>query len=219
MTRWWVTEYWAVSPAFLMSRVFWSLLSVTLHELGHGWAAIRRGDDTPIHTGHMTWNPIVHMGTFGMIMFAMFGLAFGAMPVDPSRLRGRYADAYVSFAGPIMNLSLAVVCLVACALWKKYGLTLEPTPFATNLGLFLLVGMMTNTALFLFNLVPVPPLDGSSILADFSTAYRNFLITEHGKMFAFIGFPVLFLFVGKYVVYAAQDASLWMLAHTIKLLG
>ena len=106
MATWWVIEAWEQSPVLLGSWVFWVFFSITLHELGHGWAAMRVGDQTPRLTGHMTWNPIVHMGPVSLVLFALLGLCWGAMPVDPSRFRGKHADAKVAFAGPMMNFSL-----------------------------------------------------------------------------------------------------------------
>ncbi|MBT5381502.1 MAG: site-2 protease family protein, partial [Phycisphaerae bacterium] len=91
-----------------MSWIFWVLLSITLHELAHGWAAIWEGDKTPIETGHMSANPVVHMGRFSLIVFALIGFAWGLMPVRPWRFRhGRLGEAIVAIAGPAMNLALA----------------------------------------------------------------------------------------------------------------
>ena len=68
---WWVKDAYEISPIFLYSWIFWVIFSIVCHELAHGWAAIRVGDDTPIHTGHMTWNPVVHMGTTSLIMLGL----------------------------------------------------------------------------------------------------------------------------------------------------
>lgn len=117
MNRWWVSAYWEADPALLVSWVFWVIVSIVLHELAHGWVAIRLGDRTPIETGRMTWNPLVHMGQTSLIVFALVGIAWGMMPVNPSSLRGRYGDAWVSLAGPAMNLALALVLIVLGGIW------------------------------------------------------------------------------------------------------
>lgn len=108
---------WEESPAVLVSWVFWVIVSIVLHELGHGFTAIRAGDRTPIELGHMTPNPIVHMGRSSLIAFALFGFAWGAMPVNPSKFRGPYDRLKVSGAGPAVNVGLAVVCGLACGVW------------------------------------------------------------------------------------------------------
>src|SRR5262249_8984123 len=110
--NWWVAEIWNQSPVLLVSWIVWVIGSIVLHELAHGWAALWCGDRTPIETGHMTWNPLVHMGQMSLLMFALVGIAWGQMPVDPSRFRGRYDDAKVALAGPLMNLALAITALV-----------------------------------------------------------------------------------------------------------
>lgn len=78
MQGWWVATIWETSPFLLLGWIVWVIGSITLHELAHGWAAIRCGDRTPIETGHMTANPIVHMGPMSLIVFGLFGIAWGA---------------------------------------------------------------------------------------------------------------------------------------------
>src|SRR5690349_8111017 len=109
---WWVTHIWEVSPVFLISWIFWVVLSITLHELAHGITAVRRGDGTPIVTGHMTLNPAVHIPRMAWLLFALFGFTWGLMPISPWRLRGRHGEALVAFAGPACNLLQYIVILL-----------------------------------------------------------------------------------------------------------
>ncbi len=85
-------------PLFFFATALTVVVSICLHELAHGWAAIRQGDDTPIQLGHMTFNPMVHMGSVSLLLFVFTGIAFGAMPVNPLRFRSRYGQAIVSGA-------------------------------------------------------------------------------------------------------------------------
>ena len=93
------------------------VISIVLHELAHGWAAIWQGDDTPRVMGHMTPDPLVHMGGFSLLMLVLVGLAFGAMPVNPRNFRSKYGDALVSAAGPAMNFLLAFIAQSVLAIW------------------------------------------------------------------------------------------------------
>ena len=93
------------------------IISIVLHELAHGWAAIWQGDDTPRIAGHMTPDPMVHMGGMSLLMLALVGMAFGAMPVNPRNFRSRYGDALVSAAGPAMNFLLAMVAQIILGVW------------------------------------------------------------------------------------------------------
>lgn len=218
---WWVTGV-LQSPngvVILVSWTFWLFFGITLHELGHGWAAVRLGDRTPIDSGHMTWNPLVHTGPMSLAAFAFFGLAWGAMPVDPTRMRGRYAEAIMAFAGPMQNLSLAVAAVVLGAVVGVHGGVLGD-PLRPNVYIFFQVGAWLNVALFIFNLMPVPPLDGSRILANFSPAYARFIDSDLGRGFSFIGFFVAFMFVGMFVFsHVAIPASHWAFDQVERLIA
>lgn len=206
---WWFSDLFHSDPMLLASHVFWVVFSICLHELGHGWAAIRRGDTTPIETGHMTWNPLVHMGAVSLVIFALTGYAWGLMPVNPSRLRGRHAEAYVAFAGPSMNLGLALLSAVALALWSRYAGG-APSHVYDNVITFFFAGAYLNVVLCCLNLLPVVPLDGARIVADFVPAFRRLWDHPHAAM---IGLGLVFLgfrFIGGPVSRGAADAVLWM---------
>ena len=169
-------KYLEVNPAFYAAAVMTIIVSITLHELAHGYAAIRLGDDTPNYSGHMTWNPVVHMGPFSIAAAFLAGIAWGQMPIDPSRMRGRYAEAIVAAAGPAVNLVLAILALTALGLWIRLGGPLGPDDYRSENGQMVLyvVGRF-NLLLFVFNLLPVPPLDGSRILATFNDGYARWI--------------------------------------------
>ena len=150
------------------------IISIVLHELAHGWAAIWQGDDTPKIAGHMTPDPMVHMGGMSLLMLALVGMAFGAMPVNPRNFRSRYGDALVSAAGPAMNFLLAFAALTALAVWMRLGGIAAEGPAHNGQYLLRIFGV-TNIALGIFNLIPVPPLDGSTVLGNFVPAYRRWL--------------------------------------------
>jgi Zn-dependent protease len=169
-------EYLTADPAFYVVVLFTIVCSVTLHELGHVFAAIQQGDDTPRLLGRVTLDPLVHMGATSLILAALAGIAFGATPVNPARFRGRHGDAFVSFAGPLVNLLLAALMLSALGLWMRANdqtVVFPPLEQRSNLHLFLFVFGWWNVALAMFNLIPVPPLDGASVLGSFVPSYRR----------------------------------------------
>ncbi len=195
---WWLANWWSVSQVCTISWIVWVIVSITLHELGHGWMAIRCGDDIPIHTGHMTLDPRVHIPPMAWLMFAIFGFTWGLMPVQPANFRGRYDDAKVSFAGPAVNLILMVICLVLDVLWVSYA-TGVPDPYRQNVHTFLWAGVMINLMGFVFNLIPLPPLDGSTILGNFVPAYRRLFEGERGAVIGLVAFALLFMVGSRYV--------------------
>lgn len=171
---WWVLDVLhGAGPIVLAAWIFWVIFSITLHELAHGHTAIRLGDDTPIRSGHMTFNPLVHMGPMSLLFFALVGIAWGMMPVDPSRLRGRLGHAKVAAAGPLANFLIALFCILAAALVQAAGGAL-PGRSAENLFTFLAVGAQLNVVLGLLNLLPVPPLDGFTVLDELWPAFHRF---------------------------------------------
>lgn len=193
MSRWWVLQFYETDPVFLLAWVFWIVASITLHELSHGWAAERLGDDTPRLLGHMTLNPLVHIPPIAWVVFAIFGMVWGSMPVNPSRLRGRHGDAIVALAGPAMNLSIALVMAVVSRAWAEIAPRVEDPsalatePFHQNLRLFLETAVFLNLAMMLFNLIPVPPLDGSRILASYWGWYDRVLNGEQSMYLSLFG--------------------------------
>lgn len=204
---WWVADLWQNNPPMLISWLFWVVFSITLHELGHGWAAISRGDRTPVETGHMTWNPIVHMGPMSLILLAVVGIAWGMMPVNPHRMRGRHADAFVAAAGPVMNLALAAACVVLGSMWLAWAARLGVGADAVRVGHTLFfVGALLNVVLMLFNLLPVPPLDGSRIVASFVPAYERLISHPNAQLFTLAAFVLVFLYAGGALFTIAGDA-------------
>ncbi len=159
---------------YFFSVVLSVVISITLHELAHGWAAIRQGDNTPINSGHMTGNPLVHMGPFSIMVLMLMGIAWGQMPIDPTRLRGKYAETWVAFAGPAMNFMLAFTSLTGLGLWIRFGGELDGQ-VQKNAMLFLSAFGGINAILGVFNLLPVPPLDGSHIMANLNRRYAIFI--------------------------------------------
>ncbi len=207
---WWVARLLADDPARLVAWVFWVIFSIVLHELAHGWAAIWQGDRTPIETGHMTWNPLVHMGGMSLAIFALVGIAWGLMPVNPNRFRDRYGDAYVSLAGPLMNLVLAVICIVMAALWLGYGRSVPDAAWG-NVMVFLQTGAFLNLVLMLFNLLPVPPLDGSRILASFSYRYRELVSHPNAAMASLVLMVLLFSGASRFI----WEPAMWVTDQSI----
>ncbi len=213
MNGWWITD-WLAAPngkVVVVSWLVWVVVSITLHELAHGWAAIKLGDDTPIRSGHMTWNPMVHMGPYSLGALLLVGIAWGAMPVDPSRLRGKYADTLVTVAGPVMNLALGVIAITALIFWEPLagGHIISTVaigdPLKTNLEIFFRAGAFLNFVLMLFNLLPVPPLDGGRILMNLWPSFNRLMRSENGQWIG-LGIFILFFVAGAPLLFEVSMA-------------
>ena len=204
------------SQLFFGCVVVTVIISIVLHELAHGWAAIWQGDDTPRLQGHMTADPMVHMGGMSLLMLVLVGFAFGAMPVNPRNFRSKYGDALVSAAGPAMNFLLALVSLLALGLWLKVG-GLAAEGFARNCQLLLTVFGYFNIALGIFNLLPVPPLDGSTVLGAFVPAYRRWMDSLGSPMFLF--FILFIVLMNAPFEYHPFSVAMRTSSHFISIFG
>lgn len=215
MSDWWVHRLWHFDPIVLFAWIGWVILSITLHELGHGVAAIQQGDDTPRRLGRMTLNPVVHIPPFAWLLFAVVGITWGLMPIDPRNFRhGRLSNAIVSAAGPAVNVVLAIVLLAAAVLWDKYS-----TAGASTYGAVLTIleiGGQLNIVLALFNLLPLPPLDGSRILASFVRPAERLFADPRISNYAFAALIILaFLGLFDWIFTLAR----WLESHFVLSLG
>ena len=160
------------SLAFRALFIIPTMLSLTVHEWAHAWSAWKLGDDTAAREGRLSLNPIVHIDPLGTILLPLLGVPFGwakPVPVNPARFRRGVnmstGMALTAAAGPLSNLVLAVLCAVALGLTRRFA----PQVLAGDKGLFtlLIYGVQLNVGLAIFNLLPLPPLDGSRIVTRF----------------------------------------------------
>jgi Zn-dependent protease len=162
------------------------LASLTLHELAHAWVAWRLGDPTAKREGRLTLNPLVHIDPLGTLMFIVTALAAGLpfgwarpVPVNPNYFRRpKEGMAIVAVAGPLMNFVVALICL---ALIRHVDV---------SQGTFdvLRQAWIINVVLGIFNLIPVPPLDGSrviGVLMDNATYVRWVSFDQYGMLIVF----------------------------------
>ena len=147
----------------LLAVVF--VIALSLHEYGHALAATLQGDPTAKLAGRLTINPRSHLDPVGTFMLVMVGFGWGKpVPFSPNELRSRrWGSALVGAAGPLVNVILALMSAAAfLALFRRAGGMVAADDL---LGRFLLIGVQLNVILALFNLLPIPPLDGSRILS------------------------------------------------------
>lgn len=222
--HWWAAEYFEKGQYWILYLfAMWVVISICLHELAHGWAALQQGDTTPRDLGRMTFNPMVHMGGFAFLAFILMGITWGQMPVDPTRFKwGRWGDVWVSAAGPLMNLALALVLYTALgvliATSGDSGAALDPTSPRARVIEACLVGASLNGALLAFNLLPVPPLDGATIVAGLSRTTYRFYHSEPVRRFGIFGLFIVFLSpIGDVVMGAADVVGARYTAQVIAL--
>ena len=167
----------SAAVAFLLGLV----IGITVHEAAHATSAYLLGDDTAYRDGRVTLNPASHLDVLGSLMLLMAGFGWGRpTPVMPSKLRGGiFGPVAVAFAGPLSNLVIVTVC---------GALYLIPAFQSGYLVLVVVMTAFTNALLFVFNLIPIPPLDGSKILYPFLPRFLDGFVgfmNQYGPMILF----------------------------------
>ncbi|MDD4627884.1 MAG: site-2 protease family protein [Candidatus Peribacteraceae bacterium] len=177
-----------LNPPFLIAI----LLSLSIHEWAHGWAAYKLGDPTAAYAGRLTLNPLAHLDLMGALMFLIVGFGWAKpVPINPYFFRNPKRDtAIVSIAGPVSNFLLGTVSFFGLALLLKHQASSSPFDLLTTgagagvwervLSQILGSAVFINFGLMAFNLLPIAPLDGSKVLhlfipARYEDTYEEFL--------------------------------------------
>lgn len=190
------------NPRMFFTMLFLVVFSVCCHEFMHAFVALKMGDDTAARNGHLTLNPLKQMGVMSLVMLLFLGIAWGQVPVDPRNFRSRGGRVLTSLAGPLTNLGLWIVMVLLCFAVVKLG----DNGFAAAM---LAYGAMLNLVLFIFNLLPVPGLDGFSVVAEFfPRLFRRDSEIARGAYFLLI---VLLFTCSDWIFGAAMAATRCML--------
>ncbi|MBN2285144.1 MAG: site-2 protease family protein [Tissierellales bacterium] len=178
------------------------LIGISIHEYGHALAAVKLGDDTPLHQGRLTLNPLSHLDPFGFLCLLLVGFGW-AKPVmiNPRNFKNpKRDDIIVSIAGVTLNLVTAVIfVLIIKVLVSNYR-----SIFNTNTGQYLLIMLYSvvqiNIVLMVFNLIPLPPLDGHHILQDLG-GRRVYQFYHQYEQYIRLGLILLLLtgYIGKII--------------------
>ena len=186
--------------------------ALTLHEFAHAAAAVAQGDRLPKATGRLTINPLRHLDPLGTLMIFLVGFGW-AKPVQfrPEALRSkRFGAALVALAGPLMNLALAGLAVLIYAA-ADTAFDLGPvTPESSTFGRFCALFITINIILALFNLIPLPPLDGSRLLTIFLPPSKQrviFFLDQYG----FIILLGLVFFAGSWLFDPILGVAEWVL--------
>lgn len=196
------------------------LFSMVAHEYAHGYAALKNGDATAYQLGRLTWNPAKHIDPFmtiilPLLLFIANAPIFGGakpVPVNPRNYRNfKKGDIIVSLAGVVTNLIIAVLCVPLIMLVYAIGSRVSVLSGAASIfQIMLMFGIQLNVALAIFNLIPIPPLDGSHVMKyllppAWSLSYQRlsryglvilFLLISFGRPLLMLWFTPAFALIG-----------------------
>ena len=191
------------------------LLSLTFHEAAHAWSADILGDPTARHLGRVSLNPAVHIDPIGTLLFPIVAMLTNLpligwakpVPVNPANLHGHWKRKYmmIAAAGPASNLALAVVGAVGVRLIGFEG---GSAPATSQIFQFLLLMVIVNVLLAVFNMIPIPPLDGGNVLAGLLRGEASVLFNRVRPYGMLILYGLLLSGILWRVVGPVQDAIL-----------
>ncbi|HEY8174978.1 MAG TPA: site-2 protease family protein [Gemmatimonadaceae bacterium] len=197
------------------------LFSVIAHEYAHGYAALRQGDNTALMLGRLTWNPLKHIDPFltiimPVVLYYTTGIALGGakpVPVNPRNYRNfRRGDIIVSLAGVAANLVIALLCTVLIAVFGLLARTASALgPTVGILQVMMIWGVTINLGLIAFNLIPIPPLDGSHVMKHLLPPAWSLRYQEISRY----GFIILILLLS----FGGRLLDLWMRPAMILRMG
>ncbi len=188
------------------------LVAITFHEFAHVFAASKLGDDTAKRQGRLNLNPLSHMDPIGTLMLLFAGFGWGKpVAVDPRNYSRKYTveqgEAIVSIAGPLMNILLAFVISLIIALVGRFA----PEVMLSQVGIItmqiLMLAVSINIGLGVFNLIPLPPLDGSKVIMLFLPNKAKYWFNNNSHIF-YLVFVILFVtgFAGEII----SPAVMWI---------
>ena len=165
-----------VSPLAFAITALALVLSLTVHEFAHAYAADRLGDRTPRSYGRVTLNPLKHLDPLGTLLLLFVGFGFARpVPINPRNL-GRWGTLWATAAGPLSNLLIALLC----------GVLIAFVPMSPLLGVVVSTVLGINVVLAVFNLLPIPLLDGSRILGSLVPSLGRSLAQFEAQPFSFL---------------------------------
>ena len=179
----------------LCVRVFIIFCVLPIHEFAHGYVACKLGDDTARLKGRLTMNPLAHVDPFGALMVILVGFGYAKpVPVNLGKFkRGKRKQymALTAFAGPVSNIIMATIfTFFYCLIYHKF---IYINNAMVYVALFLSVAAQINISLAVFNLLPIPPLDGSRILNAFLPDRLYFKIMQYERYIVLAVFALILL--------------------------
>ncbi len=176
----------------LLARFIVLFTAITVHECAHGYAAYKLGDPTAKYAGRLSFNPMSHLDPWGALCMVVFGFGWAKpVPINPMYFRNRKRDtALTALAGPAANILLTFLSSVIFAFYYALVYVRVPANFITDFVYTVFIQLAAvNIGFAVFNLIPIPPLDGSKILGAFlsNESYNKLLSFER------MGFPFLMI--------------------------
>jgi len=171
------------SPIYAVVIIVGLLLAITVHEFAHAWMANRLGDPTAKNLGRLTLNPFKHLDPLGTLFLFVAGFGWGKpVPYNPSNIKSDADEVKIALSGIAANLLLALILGIPLRIATVLGVTID-----TNIWLTIIEFLMEmNLVLIAFNIIPIPPLDGSKVIFPFISLDARIKYEQYGPIILFL---------------------------------
>lgn len=200
------------NPLTFVAFVVALLLAITVHEYAHAWAAYKSGDDTAKLMGRLTLNPLAHLDPLGTLFLFLVGFGWGKpVPTNPMRYHSKSSEIFVALAGIATNILVAFILAVPIRIALLTGHTIDSSQILS----FLSIMVDINLVLAAFNILPIPPLDGSHIVEYFLDYQAKITYQRIGPMILF-GIILLDRLSSYSILYAVMEPIIRLLSFLTK---
>ena len=203
-----ITSFLGSTPESMLSLLLTLpavLVAITFHEFAHAYAATKLGDDTPMLQGRLNLNPLSHIDPIGFVLLLFAGFGWGKpVQINSKNFNRKYSEqtgeAIVAVAGPIMNFVLAIISVIAYVAIYKFAPTFILTEAGNIIWRLVQYSIIINLGLGVFNLIPLPPLDGSKILVKFLPYNAKQWFYEKENIFYIIFLVIWITGIAGYII-------------------
>ena len=197
------------------------IIAMAFHEFAHAWMAVKLGDDTPLAQGRVSLNPLSHIDPRGIMMLLFCGVGWGKpVQIDTSNFNGKFrknGEALVALAGPLMNFILAFIFTFILGIIMKFaGLSFLGSTVGTVILTMIEYSIIMNIGLGVFNLIPLPPLDGSKIFIRFMPYNVRNWIYDHEMWFYMLFLIIWFTDISSLII---SPIIKWIYSFIINVAG
>ena len=200
------------NPFVFLAYIVALIIGITVHEFAHAWMAHRCGDNTAKFEGRLTLNPLAHLDPLGTIMLFIVGFGWGKpVPINPNNMDKKSDELKVAFAGIVTNLILAFILAIPIRIALMQGVLIESSAVLS----FLNIIVDLNIILAVFNLLPIPPLDGSHLIEYFLNRESKYAYQTVGP-FILIGVIIAENITNVSIIHPIMEPILRLLSLLVK---
>lgn len=181
------------------------IIAITFHEFAHAYVADKLGDDTPRRQGRITLNPLAHIDPVGFFMLIFVHFGWGKpVEINPTNFNRKRSmtkqEMLVALAGPLMNIIIALILTIILFAINTFAPSFTITMTGLIISLVLQMAISVNIGLGIFNLIPLPPLDGSKIFINFMPYNARRWIQEHEQIFYIVFLVIWFTGMASFII-------------------